>query len=211
MEKLYSDFLENNKKWAQAQVDRDPTFFEELSKIQNPPLFWIGCADSRVPANQIIGAQPGDVFVHRNIANMVVHSDMNMLSVLDYAVTVLNVKHVVVCGHYGCGGVATAMSNKHVGIVDNWIAHIKDSYRFHKKELDAIADYQQRYDRFVELNVKEQVFNLAETYIVQKAWSEGIPLHIHGWAYSLKTGLINDLNCTIKNNEMLQEVDRLDI
>ncbi|MCO5259991.1 MAG: carbonic anhydrase [Crocinitomicaceae bacterium] len=211
MEKFYSQLLENNKEWARATVEKDPTFFEELSKIQNPPVFWIGCADSRVPANQIVGAKPGDVFVHRNIANMVVHSDMNMLSVLDYAVTVLKVKHVVVCGHYGCGGVATAMSNKHVGIVDNWISHIKDSYRFHKKELDAIEDYQARYDRFVELNVKEQVLNLAETFIIQKAWSEGVPVHIHGWAYSLTTGLVNDLDCTIKNNEMLRELDRFDI
>lgn len=211
MEKFYSQLLENNKTWVKEQLDKDPNFFSDLAKGQAPPVFWIGCADSRVPANQIIGAKPGDVFVHRNIANMVVHSDMNMLSVLDYAITVLKVKHVVVCGHYGCGGVSTAMSNKHVGIVDNWISHIKDTYRFHKKELDGISDYQTRYDRFVELNVIEQVLNLAETFIIQKAWSEGVEVHIHGWAYSIETGIINDLDCTIKNNEMLQEMDRLDI
>ncbi len=181
MEKFYNQLLENNKNWAKQQLEKDPNFFNDLAKGQTPPVLWIGCADSRVPANEIIGAKPGEVFVHRNIANMVVHSDMNMLSVLDYAVNVLKVKHVIVCGHYGCGGVATAMSNKHVGLIDNWIRHIKDSYRFHKAELDAIQDNRIRFDRFVELNVQEQVLDLAKTSIIQNAWERGQEVHLHGW------------------------------
>ena len=151
----------------------DPEFFQKLSKGQSPPLLWIGCADSRVPANEIIGAQPGEVFVHRNIANMVLHTDMNMLSVLDYAVNVLKVQHVIVCGHYGCGGVKAAMGNQSIGLIDNWVRHIKDVYRLHKEELDAIKDETKRFDQFVEFNVKEQVFDLAKTSIVQNAWSKG--------------------------------------
>ena len=157
METFYKQLLDNNKKWVESKLNQDPDFFKKLASGQKPPVLWIGCADSRVPANEIIGAQPGEVFVHRNIANMVVHSDMNMLSVLDYAVNVLEVKHVIVCGHYGCGGVQTAMTNKHVGLIDNWIRHIKDVYRFHNEELNAIEDEKKRFDRFVELNVVEQV------------------------------------------------------
>ena len=151
MEAFYNQLLENNKKWAQDKIKNNPNFFSDLAKGQTPPVLWIGCADSRVPANEVIGAKAGEVFVHRNIANMVVHSDMSMLSVLDYAVNVLKVKHIIVCGHYGCGGVHTAMTNKKVGLIDNWIRHIKDSYRFHKEELDAIKDNKARFDRFVEL------------------------------------------------------------
>lgn len=159
---FYQSLLENNKNWVENKLKLDPEFFNKLADGQQPPLLWIGCADSRVPANEIIGAQPGEVFVHRNIANMVVHSDMNMLSVLDYAVNALKVKHVIVCGHYGCGGVKAAMGNNSIGLIDNWIRHIKDSYRFHKEELDSIGDEKKRFDRFVELNVKEQVFDLAK-------------------------------------------------
>lgn len=200
MEKFYSQLLENNKTWVAEQLERDPQFFKNLANGQKPPILWIGCADSRVPANQIIGAQPGEVFVHRNIANMVVHSDMNMLSVLDYAVNVLKVKHVIVCGHYGCGGVQTAMTNKQVGLIDNWIRHIKDVYRFHKDELDAIANEKEKFDRFVELNVFEQVYDLAKTSIIQNAWSSNQDVHVHGWVYNIGDGLIKDLDITLKNN-----------
>ncbi len=211
METFYNKLLEKNKKWVSEQLEKDPHFFEELAKGQQPPLLWIGCADSRVPANEIIGAPPGEVFVHRNIANMVIHSDMSMLSVLDYAVNVLKVKHVIVCGHYGCGGVQTAMTNKHVGLIDNWIRHIKDVYRFHQKELDAIDNEKKRFDRFVELNVTEQVFDLAKTSIVQEAWQRGQDLHVHGWVYDVADGLIKDLKVTLKNNQSLSEVYRLDL
>lgn len=211
METFYNQLLENNKKWVDQHMERDPEFFKRLSKGQNPPVLWIGCADSRVPANEIIGAQPGEVFVHRNIANMVVHSDMNMLSVLDYAVNVLKVKHVIVCGHYGCGGVQAAMTNKHFGLIDNWIRHIKDTYRFHQNELNAIEDEKQRFDRFVELNVVEQVHDLAKTSIVQSAWENGQELHVHGWVYDVADGLINDLKITLKNNEQLADVYQLDL
>src|SRR5690554_4155978 len=154
---FYNQLLENNKKWVQSKLELDPEYFKRLAQGQEPPLLWIGCADSRVPANEIIGAEPGEVFVHRNIANMVVHTDMNMLSVLDYAVNALKVKHLIVCGHYGCGGVKAAMCNQSFGLVDNWIRHIKSIYRLHKLELEAIEDENLRFDRFVELNVQEQV------------------------------------------------------
>ena len=211
METFYKKLLDNNKKWVDAKLSQDPDFFKKLSSGQKPPVLWIGCADSRVPANEIIGAQPGEVFVHRNIANMVVHSDMNMLSVLDYAVNVLEVKHVIVCGHYGCGGVQTAMTNKHVGLIDNWIRHIKDVYRFHHEELNAIEDEKQRFDRFVELNVVEQVLDLAKTSIVQGAWERGQNLHVHGWVYDIRDGLINDLDITIRDNTSLSSVYQLDL
>lgn len=209
MSDFYQTLIENNKRWVQSKLDIDPQFFERLSKGQKPPLLWIGCADSRVPANEIIGAEPGEVFVHRNIANMVVHSDMNMLSVLDYAVNVLEVKHVIVCGHYGCGGVNAAMSNQSIGIIDNWIRHIKDIYRIHKKELDQIEDLTKRSDRFVELNVIEQVFDLAKTSIVQGAWGKELDLTIHGWVYGVDSGIIKDLGVNISNDSQLDEVYQL--
>ncbi len=211
MEKYYSQLLENNKKWVEKNLEKDPDFFNRLANGQQPPVLWIGCSDSRVPANEIIGASPGEVFVHRNIANMVVHSDMSMLSVLDYAVNVLKVRHIIICGHYGCGGVQAAMTNKHFGLIDNWIRHIKDVYRFHQEELNSIEDEKQRFNRFVELNVMEQVFDIAKTSIVQSAWESGQQLHIHGWVYDVKDGLINDMNITIKNNEALTKVYQLDL
>lgn len=211
MDKFYQSLLDNNKKWVSSKLEQDADFFNNLSKGQQPPLLWIGCADSRVPANEIIGAQPGEVFVHRNIANMVIHSDMNMLSVLDFAVNVLKVKHVIVCGHYGCGGVKTALSNKQVGIIDNWIRHIKDVYRLNQSELDNIKDEQRRFDRFVELNVIEQVWDLAKTSIVQEAWRNEQPLHIHGWVYDIKDGLIQDLQVTMRDNQSLPDVYRLHV
>lgn len=209
MSNFYESLLDNNKEWVKSKLDLDPQYFEKLSKGQQPPLLWIGCADSRVPANEIIGAQPGEVFVHRNIANMVVHSDMNMLSVVDYAVSVLKVKHVIVCGHYGCGGVKAAMGNQSYGIIDNWIRHIKDVYRHHKKELDAIEDEETRFDKYVELNVKEQVFDLAKTSIVQTAWKNGQELTLHGWVYAIGSGIVQDLAVNISNDSQLEEVYQL--
>jgi carbonic anhydrase len=211
MEAFYKQLLDNNKKWVASKLEKDPEYFTKLSAGQKPPVLWIGCADSRVPANEIIGAEPGEVFVHRNIANMVVHSDMNMLSVLDYAVNVLQVKHIIVCGHYGCGGVQTAMTNKHVGLIDNWIRHIKDVYRFHQEELDAITDEQQRFNRFVELNVFEQVLDLGKTSIVQSAWERGQQVHVHGWVYDIHDGMIKDLDVTLKDNDTLCDVYKLDL
>jgi len=210
MKDLYDNLVKNNRKWVEGKLATDPQYFERLAQGQTPPVLWIGCADSRVPANEIIGAEPGEVFVHRNIANMVVHSDMNMLSVLDYAVNVLKVKHVIVCGHYGCGGVNAAMDNKSIGLIDNWIRHIKAIYRLHKKELDGIEDKQERFDRFVELNVKEQVYDLAKTSIVQGAWENNQDLEVHGWVYGVGSGIIKDLQVNISNNTQLDEVYQLD-
>lgn len=202
--------IEGNKNWVASRINEDPDYFTKLSKGQSPPLLWIGCSDSRVPANEVIGAQPGEVFVHRNIANMVVHSDMNMLSVLDYAVNVLKVKHVIVCGHYGCGGVKAAMGNDSIGIIDNWIRHIKDVYRLHHNYLDSIVDKEQRFDAFVELNVKEQVFDLAKTSIVQGAWKNGSQLSLHGWVYGLNSGIVKDLMVNFSCNKDLDAVYQLE-
>ena len=210
MEKSYKQLLENNKKWVASQLALDPVYFEKLANSQNPEYLWIGCSDSRVPANQITGTLPGDIFVHRNIANMVIHSDMNMLSVLSYAVEVLKVKHIIVCGHYGCGGVLAAMENKQFGLIDNWLRHIKDVYRLHFKELDAISNTKDRADRLVELNVVEQVQDLGKTSIVQNAWKREQPLHLHGWVYDVKDGIIKDLGVNFKGTSDLHSVFHLD-
>lgn len=201
---LYNQLLANNKKWVQDRIDEDPEFFQKLANGQKPAILWIGCADSRVPANEITGTKPGEVFVHRNIANMVIHTDMNMLSVLDYAVSILKVRHVIVCGHYGCGGVLAAMDNNQYGFVDNWVRHIKDVYRFYKDELDAIPDMKTRANRFVELNVMEQVHDLAKTSIIQNAWKLGEIPYLHGWVYDVANGLINDLLMEVARPELLQ-------
>jgi len=206
---FYKKILDNNKKWVENQLALDPEYFKDLAKGQQPPLLWIGCSDSRVPANEIIGAKPGEVFVHRNIANMVIHSDMNMLSVLDYAVNVLKVKHVIVCGHYGCGGVKAAMGNASIGIIDNWIRHIKDVYRLHEHYLDTIKDEEERFNKFVEVNAQEQVFDLAKTSIVQNAWRNGQELTLHGWTYGLNSGYVTDLGVNMSSNEDLDEVYQL--
>jgi carbonic anhydrase len=211
MSEFYKRILDNNKKWVEEKLAQDPQFFEDLSKGQNPPLLWIGCSDSRVPANEITGTKSGEVFVHRNIANMVVHSDMNMLSVLDYAVNVLKVKHVIVCGHYGCGGVKAAMGNSSFGVIDNWIRHIKDIYRLNKEKLVCIEDEEERFNKFVELNVKEQVLNLAKTSIVQGAWKDGQELVLHGWVYGLNSGYVTDLDVNFSSNDDLHELYQLDI
>jgi carbonic anhydrase len=209
MSDFYKKILDNNKKWVESKLAMNPNFFKRLAEKQNPPLLWIGCSDSRVPANEIIGAEPGEVFVHRNIANMVVHSDMNMLSVLDYAVNVLKVKHVIVCGHYGCGGVKAAMGNTSVGIIDNWIRHIKDTYRFHQQELDDIEDENERFNKFVEINVREQVMDLAKTSIVQNAWKNGQELTLHGWVYGLNDGYVTDLDVNFSCDKDLDDVYQL--
>lgn len=203
---LYNALLNGNKQWVSDKLEQDPQFFERLSKGQTPQFLWIGCSDSRVPANEITNTQPGDIFVHRNIANMVVHSDMNMLSVLDYAVNILKVKHVIVCGHYGCGGVKAAMDNQQYGLVDNWLRFIKDVYRTHSRELDAITDPDKRFDRFAELNVVEQVFDLTKTTIIQNAWRDRREPKIHGWIYSLKTGLIKDLGVSFDSTSALPTI-----
>lgn len=210
MQKSYSRLIENNKEWVAEQLALDPAFFEKLSKGQSPEYLWIGCSDSRVPAESITGTDPGEMFVHRNIANMVVHSDMNMLSVLSYAVDVLKVKHIIVCGHYGCGGVMAAMKNQQFGLIDNWLRHIKDVYRYHHKELDSIEDENLRARRFVEVNVQEQVHDLGKTSIVQNAWKRGQQLHLHGWAYDIQDGLINDLGVNFTCTKDLHTVYHLD-
>lgn len=211
MSDFYKNLLDNNKKWVEQKLSQDPNFFEDLAKGQTPPLLWIGCSDSRVPANEITGTKAGEVFVHRNIANMVVHSDMNMLSVLDYAVNVLRVRHVIVCGHYGCGGIRAAMGNNSFGIIDNWIRHIKDIYRLNKEKLNAIENEEDRFNKFVELNVKEQVLNLAKTSIVQGAWKNGQELFLHGWVYGLNSGYVTDLEVNFSSNSDLHGVYQLDI
>jgi len=202
----YEQLLEGNKEFVQEALDLDPAYFEKLAQGQKPPVLWIGCSDSRVPANQITHTQPGEIFVHRNIANVIVNSDMNMLSVLDYAINVLEVRYVIVCGHYGCGGVAAAISNKEFGLIDNWLRHIKDVYRLHATELDAISELSNRENRLMELNVMEGVYNLSKTSIIQNAWKKNKPLSLHGWAYSLQTGLITDLQVSCSGNGHLPEV-----
>lgn len=209
MPKSYSDIFEGNKKWVAGKLNQDPDFFNRLSKGQKPPILWIGCSDSRVPANEITGTDPGDVFVHRNIANMVIHTDMSMLSVLDYAVNVLEVRHVIVCGHYGCGGVLAAMGQKQFGLIDNWLRHIKDVYRIHHEELEAIQDETSRGNRLVELNVQEQVFDLTKTSIIQNAWDNGKFLQVHGIVYDIANGILKDLDVTVGDNSELEGVYKL--
>ncbi len=192
--KTYEKLLLENKAWAQEKVEEDPGFFSRLEHLQTPEFLWIGCSDSRVPANQITGTQPGEIFVHRNIANLVVNTDVNMLSVLQYAVEVLKVKHVIVCGHYGCGGVKAAMTNTdHKQVLNMWLRNIKDVYRIYRKEVDALPEGDTRTNKLIELTVKEQVINLAKTSIIQKAWKEAQRPHLHGWVYGLSDGIINPI------------------
>jgi len=206
MQTSYKKLLENNKSWVKTKLEQNPDFFKILAQGQTPEYLWIGCSDSRVPANEVTGTNPGEMFVHRNIANLVVHNDLNMLSVLAYAVDVLKVKHVIVCGHYGCGGVHAAMSNKQYGLIDNWLRNIKDVYRTHSAELDAIVDESSRFRRFVELNVMEQVKDLGKTTIVQNAWARGQNLHIHGWVYDIADGILHDLGATFRSAGDLHRV-----
>lgn len=210
MEKSYNRLIQGNKTWAQEKLKQDPEFFKNLMLGQSPQYLWIGCSDSRVPANEITNTKSGEIFVHRNIANMVVHTDMNLLSVLYYAVEVLRVKHVIVCGHYGCGGVIAAMSNKDNGFVNNWLRNIKEVYLKHAKELEAIADPRQRENRLVELNVIQQVQNLGKTRIVQQAWKKR-ELQVHGWVYGFESGLIKDLNVMMDEISDLDPIFRYDL
>ncbi|MBK5271335.1 MAG: carbonate dehydratase [Bacteroidia bacterium] len=186
----YKKLLSGNQTWAARKKTDDPEFFDRLAQLQTPEFLWIGCSDSRVPANEITGTAPGEIFVHRNVANMVVNTDVNLLSVLQYAVEVLKIKHVIVCGHYGCGGITAAMTQNHLGIIDHWLKNIKDVYRLHRSEIEALTDEEKRSDRLTELNVQEQVFNLAKTSIIQKAWKLEKRPDLHGWVYGLKDGLV---------------------
>ena len=204
-----SHLISNNRTWSEGIRRRDPEFFSRLSRQQRPRYLWIGCADSRVPANDIVGLLPGELFVHRNIANVVVHTDLNCLSVMQFAVDVLNIEHIIVCGHYGCGGVKAAMENEQFGLVDNWLRFIKDVYRTHSTELDGIADREERFDRFVELNVIEQVLDLSKTTIIQNAWNKRNSPKIHGWVYSLKSGLIKDLEVSLDSELQIPHIYRV--
>ncbi len=206
----YNDLLEGNRKWVEETLQQDPEYFHRLAKGQEPPVLWIGCSDSRVPANQVTGTLPGEVFVHRNIANVVSHSDLNLLSVMDYAVNVLKVKYIIVAGHYKCGGVAAALTNKQFGVIDNWLRHIKDVYRLHKAEIDAIEDPKGKEDRLVELNVVEGVLNVCKTTIVQNAWSSGQELSVHGWVIDIHTGFVKDQQVSVHNNEQMDKVYQMD-
>lgn len=202
--KPYEKLLLENKAWAAEQIDRDPEYFLRLSKLQTPEFLWIGCSDSRVPANEITNTAPGEIFVHRNIANLVVNTDLNMLSVLQYAVEVLRVQHVIVCGHYGCGGIKAAMTDADLGLINKWLRNIKDTYRLHQAELELIEDNDRRADRLAELSVEEQIINLAKTSIIQRAWqSENRPI-LHGWIYRLTDGILHDL---IKRDASTQRLD----
>jgi carbonic anhydrase len=205
----YEKLLLQNKAWVAQRNLEDSSFFNRLSGQQTPEFLWIGCSDSRVPANQITGTDPGEIFVHRNIANMVVHTDMNMLSVVDYAVNVLEVKHVIVCGHYGCGGLRAAMSNRQFGIIDNWIRHIKDVYHMYYEELEAIKDPQERENVFAEYNVIEQAFDLSQTSIIQNSWAKRGGPWVHGWIYDINNGLIKDLKVSMKDQSDLPPVYKL--
>lgn len=201
--------LENNRKWADDITQQDPTFFEQLSKAQSPEYLWIGCSDSRVPANEIVGLLPGEIFVHRNIANLVVHTDFNCMSVIEYSVKVLKVKHIIVCGHYGCGGVKAAIENTSHGLIDNWLYSIKNLYYRNKYRVDSFGTEEERHNFLCELNVSKQVRNVAHSHVVQEAWKSGQELAIHGWIYSLQDGLVNNLNVTIRAQEDLADEYRL--
>ena len=203
--------FENNRKWASSIRASSPDFFSRLVAQQSPEYLWIGCSDSRVPANEIVGLLPGDLFVHRNIANLVIHSDFNCLSVLQYAVDILKIKHVIVCGHYGCGGIKAAMSNHPHGLVDNWLRHIRDIYYRQQAKLDSIADESERLRRLCELNIVEQVINVGNTTIAQDAWARGQSLAIHGWLYDIADGLLRNMDvCVTSRNELelLQQAQR---
>ncbi len=211
--KTYERLLLENKAWAKDKQLEDPEYFSRLVSIQKPEFLWIGCSDSRVPPDQITQTQPGEIFIHRNIANMVVHTDLNLLSVLQYAVEVLHVKHIIVCGHYGCGGVKAAMGRNSLGIINKWLRNIKDVYRFHQDEIEALPNEDAKLNRLVELNIIEQVQNLAKTSIVQQAWHRDNYPHLHGWVYNLQDGVINpvcDMEANTHLDHIIYEYDNLD-
>ena len=198
---MLSDLLKSNRRWAQRILHKDPDFFAGLARQQAPKYLWIGCSDSRVPANEIVGLKPGELFVHRNVANVVVHSDLNCLSVLQYAIDALKVDHVIVCGHYGCGGVRAAYKRTSLGLIDNWLRHVQDVAVRHDRLLTAVTGEDARVDRLCELNVIEQVRNVSQTTVIEDAWRRGQAVAVHGWIYSLNDGLIKDLNCTSTSPE----------
>ncbi len=198
---MLESLLASNKAWAAAVTREDPEFFARLSRQQSPEYLWIGCSDSRVPANQIVGLAPGEMFVHRNVANVVVHTDLNCLSTIQFAVDVLHVKHVIVCGHYGCGGVSAALRGQRIGLADNWIRHVQDVRDHHQMQLDGIADANARANRLCELNVIEQVVNVSQTTVLRDAWSRGQTVAVHGWIYGLGNGLIRDLDVSMQSEQ----------
>ena len=204
-----TELLERNSKWAEGIKSERPSFFTDLAEHQKPHFLWIGCADSRVPAVEVVDLLPGSIFVHRNIANLVVHTDLNCLSVLQYAIEVLRIKDVIVCGHYGCGGIKAALESRPHGLIDNWLRHIKDIYRFHRDRVDALADARARVNLLSELNVMEQVANVCHTTIVQHAWSAGLPLKVHGWIYDIETGLLKDLGISVSGLDGISDIHRL--
>ncbi len=207
--KTLGALFSKNQDWVLSKTYKDPLYFRHMAEAQDPLYFWIGCSDSRVPANEIIGLEPGELFVHRNVANLFPHTDFNCLSVLEYAVDLLKIQHVIVCGHYGCGGVKAAMEDHRLGLVDNWLRNIRDVYARCKDELDQISDQKERYKRLVELNVIHQVLNVCHTTIVQGAWERKQPLWVHGWVYDLETGLLKDLDCCISTIEQVESIYRI--
>ncbi len=208
MEALNTLF-DKNKIWAKEITETNPNFFKELAKAQSPKYLWIGCSDSRIPASQLLGLQPGEIFVHRNIANMVIHTDLNCLSVIQYAVEVVKIQHIIICGHDSCGGVKAALGKHEYGLIDNWLRHIKDVYRSHQKEIDLLQDDDDKANLLAEKNVKEQVANICNTAIIQKAWKTGQEVTVHGLMYSLETGLLKDLNISMNRLEQVQEIHQL--
>jgi len=209
----FERLLLENKAWAREKVQQDPLFFERLVDIQRPDFLWIGCSDSRVPPDQITQTKPGEIFIHRNVANLVIHTDLNLLSVLQYAVEVLEVKHIIVCGHYGCGGVKAAMTRHSFGIINKWLRNIKDVYRLYQKEIESLPTEEERLNRLIELNIKEQVLHLAETSIIQQAWKKFGRPHLHGWVYDLHDGIIRPISSMPPNSpleHLIYEYDNLD-
>jgi len=207
---IHKRLILQNKAWAEEQQEKNPELFKELASGQHPKFLWIGCSDSRVPVNEITDTHSGDIFVHRNIANMVVHTDLNLLSVLQYAVQVLKVEHIIVCGHYGCGGVKAAFEHNNLGLLNKWLRNIKDVYRLHQSEIEEVKDEDARINKFIELNVEEQALNLAKTSIVQQAWADGQKLLLHGWVFDISTGLVHDRKL-IDNGDDLDPIYKYDI
>ena len=207
--RVLKDLFDRNRDWAGKIKAEDPEFFARLSEQQHPEYLWIGCADSRVPANQILDLLPGQIFVHRNIANLVVHTDLNCLAVIQFAVEVLKIRHIIVCGHYGCSGIRAAMDNREHGLIDNWLRNIKDVYRYHEAKINALASDQARFDRLCELNVVEQVANVCHTSIVQNAWKAGQELAVHGWIYAIDDGILQDLNVCVTCPDEISQIHRL--
>ncbi|MCX6995483.1 MAG: carbonate dehydratase [Chlamydiae bacterium] len=201
--------FQKNEDWILSKTRKDSNYFHSMAQAQDPHYMWVGCSDARVPANEIVGLEAGELFVHRNVANLFPHTDFNCLSVLEYAVDLLKIQHVIVCGHYGCGGVKAAMEDHQLGLVDNWLRNIRDVYTRFAAELEAISDIQKRYDRLVELNVEQQVLNICHTTIVQSAWKRGQPITVHGWVYNIATGRLIDLRCCISGADQLAEIYRI--